>query len=139
MKLIIFSLLFAGFAQKSLAQKIDSIFVNLYTDSLKKGTYNYINVDARMSDGTYQPLDSNQLVFKSDGGQFFGNILWVDAGFKPAKVTITIYRKDNATLVSRFDMYIKLKDGNELPLKTEQQILDDMRKNIKKKGKNNTG
>lgn len=139
MKLIIFSLLFAGFAQKSLAQKIDSIFVNLYTDSLKKGTYNYINVDARMSDGTYQPLDSNQLVFKSDGGQFFGNSLWVDAGFKPAKVTITIYRKDNATLVSRFDMYIKLKDGNELPLKTEQQILDDMRKNKKKKRKNNTG
>ena len=27
------------------AQKIESIHINLYTDSLKKGTYNYINVD----------------------------------------------------------------------------------------------
>ena len=29
----------------SKAQKIDNIFVNLYTYSLKKGTYNYINID----------------------------------------------------------------------------------------------
>ena len=136
MKIIILSLLLTAFAQKTFAQKIDSIFVNLYTDSLKKGTYNYINVDARMSDGSYQPLDSNQLVFKTDGGHFYGNSLWIDANFKPAKVTLTIYRKDNTSLLSQFDMYIKRNNDNELPLKTEQQILDVMKKSKKKKGKN---
>jgi hypothetical protein len=33
------------------AQKVDSIFFHPYTDSLKKGTYNYINVDGKLSDG----------------------------------------------------------------------------------------
>ena len=35
------------------AQNLDSIFFNLYTDSLKKGTYNYINVDGQFTDGAF--------------------------------------------------------------------------------------
>ena len=45
----------AAFSQK---QKVDSIYFHLYTDSLKKGFFNYINVDGKMSDGNWQPLDS---------------------------------------------------------------------------------
>ena len=33
------------------AQKVDSIYFHLYTDSLKKGFFNYINVDDKTSDG----------------------------------------------------------------------------------------
>jgi len=33
------------------AQKVENIYVNLYTDSLKKGTFNYINIDGKLSNG----------------------------------------------------------------------------------------
>ena len=40
------------------AQQVDSIFLNLYTDSLKKGQHNYINVDGKLSNGKWMPLTS---------------------------------------------------------------------------------
>ena len=58
-----------------LAQKIDSIFFHLYTDSLKKGTYNYINVDGKMSDGKWKPLSSKEIIFTTNYGFFEGNEL----------------------------------------------------------------
>ncbi|MEO6720710.1 MAG: hypothetical protein ABIN67_10090, partial [Ferruginibacter sp.] len=67
-KLLLFLLIISGSIVK--AQKIDSIYVNLYTDSLKKGTYNYINVDGRLSNGSYLPLDSSQIIFKASAGKF---------------------------------------------------------------------
>ena len=115
-------------------QKIDSIFVNLYTDSLKKGTYNYINVDGLLSNGTYQPLDSTVLIFKSSDGQFFGNTLLVDKEFKGEKITIEVTCRKNPLLHKRFDMYIKKKPDNEL-LKTEEELLNEM-KNQRKNKKN---
>ena len=38
------------------AQKVDSIYFNLYTDSLKKQVHNYINVDGKFSNGSWLPL-----------------------------------------------------------------------------------
>ena len=115
-------------------QKIDSIFVNLYTDSLKKGTYNYINVDGLLSNGSYQPLDSSDLIFKSSDGKFFGNSLLVDKDFTGEKITIEVTCRKNALLHKRFDMYIKKKPDNEL-LKTEEELLNEMRN--QRKGKKN--
>ena len=114
------------------AQKIDSIFVNLYTDSLKKGTYNYINVDGLLSNGSYQPLDSTDVVFKSSDGIFFGNSLLVDKDFTGDKITIEVTCRKNALLHKRFDMYIKKKPDNEL-LKTEEELLNEMRNQRKTK------
>jgi len=59
---------FSTFAK---AQKIDSIYVHLYTDSLKKGTYNYINIDGKLSNGRYLPLDTTDLVFSASDGKFY--------------------------------------------------------------------
>lgn len=59
--LVILGLMMAATAVS--AQKIDSIYFHLYTDSLKKGFYNYINVDGKMSDGSWTPLDSTQILF----------------------------------------------------------------------------
>ena len=114
------------------AQKIDSIYVNLYTDSLKKGTYNYINVDGLLSNGSYQPLDSTDLIFKSSDGKFFGNSLLVDKDFTGDKITIEVTCRKNALLHKRFDMYIKKKPDNEL-LKTEEELLNEMRNQRKSK------
>lgn len=112
------------------AQKIDSIYVNLYTDSLKKGTFNYINVDGLLSNGRYLPLDSTHIEFKASAGRFEGNSLWIDPDFAGEKVTINVTLKQNRSQYKEFDIYIKQKpDG---PLKTVDEILDEMKKKKKK-------
>lgn len=123
--------LFVSFACK--AQKIDSIYVNLYTDSLKKGTYNYINIDGLLANGRYLPLDTNQVSFKASAGSFNGNSLWVEPGFAGDKISISVVLKQNPAMHKEFDMYIKRKpDG---PLKTVDELMNDM-KQKKSKGKN---
>ncbi len=114
------------------AQKIDSIYINLYTDSLKKGTYNYINVDGLLSNGRYIPLDTTQLTFRANSGKFSGNSLWVEPDFKGKKILIKVQLKSNPAIVKEFEMCIKqLPDG---PLKTEAEVLKGMkRKNGKGK------
>ena len=112
------------------AQKIDSIYINLYTDSLKKGTYNYINVDGLLHDGSYLPLDSTQIKFESAAGNFLGNSLWIDPNFSEKKVTVKVTLKQNPALHKEFDIWIKQKpDG---PLRTVEEILSDMKKPKKK-------
>src|SRR4029077_10319238 len=72
------------------AQKIDSIFFHLYTDSLKKGTHNYINVDGKSSDGRWIPLTGAQLIFSASAGRFENNDLVLPAEFADEKVTISV-------------------------------------------------
>ena len=126
--LLCFILIFA-FAK---AQKIEKIFINLYTDSLKKGTYNYINVDGQLSNGKYIPLDSSQIIFHASEGKFFGNNLWIDKDFKNEKVFIKVVLKEDTNLSKEFTMYIKQKPDNE-KLLTSEEILKE--KETKKKEK----
>ena len=115
------------------AQQIDSIYVHLYTDSLKKGTYNYINIDGRLTNGNYLPLDESQLTFTASSGEFKGNSLWIDNNFKYDKVHIKIVLKTNPSQYKEFDMYVKQKPDNE-KLKTVEEILNEG-KQPNKKGK----
>ncbi|MEP7165628.1 MAG: hypothetical protein ABI741_13085 [Ferruginibacter sp.] len=115
--LVIF--LLSAFTSK--AQKIDSIYINLYTDSLKKGTYNYINIDGRLSNGKYLPLDSNQIIFGSSYGKFYGNSLLIDKDCKEEKVNIKVTLRSNPALHKEFVMYIKKKEDGKLP--TIEEVL----------------
>jgi hypothetical protein len=117
------------------AQKVDSMFVNLYTDSLKKGTFNYINVDGLLSNGRYLPLDSNHLIFKSSAGKFYGNSLWLEKDCREEKIAITVKLKSRPSVSNEFVMYIKKKTDDEVVLKTEEELLDQMRSESKKKKK----
>lgn len=132
-KNILVVFLFAFFGTK--AQKIDSIFVNLYTDSLKKGTYNYINVDGLYSNGTYLPLDSTDLIFTSSHGKFYGNSLWLDRDFREEKVKIKVVMRENNLMCKEFIMYVKKKEDDE-KLMTNEEILEKMKNDRKKKNKN---
>ena len=114
------------------AQKIDSIFLNLYTDSLKKGTYNYINVDGKTHEGQWIPLTSKELNFKSSDGTFDGNSLFIDSAFKKEKVTIIVSLKADATQRKEITIYIK-KLENPVILKTEEEILNSPSKRNKSK------
>lgn len=134
MKLFLpFILLLAGAVAK--AQKIDSIYVNLYTDSLKKGTYNYINVDGLLSNGRYIPLDSSHILFTASAGKFFGNTLFIDKNFATEKVTVKAVLRKNPAIFKEFVMYIKIKPDNE-NLKTVDELLNGMQppKSKRKKG-----
>ena len=112
------------------AQNVESIYVNLYTDSLKKGTLNYINIDGKLSNGKYLPLDSTHLIFWSSAGKFSGNSLWIDRDFAAAKVDIRVSLRKNPALVKEFSIYVKQKPDPEL--KTLDEI---MNKSKSKKGK----
>ena len=109
------------------AQKIDSIYVHLYTDSLKKGTYNYINIDGKLPNGRYIPLDSTHIIFTSSDGKFFGNSLWVDPQFSKEKINIKAALRSNPSIYQQFDIYIK-KNPDPVKLKTVEDLLNESNK-----------
>ena len=112
--------------------RVENIYVNLYTDSLKKGTYNYINVDGKLSNGNYIPLDSTHIIFWASDGKFHGNSLWLDKDFKNEKVFIKVVLKENPQLNKEFTMYVKKKPDDEKLLTTEEIL----KVKSKKKNKN---
>lgn len=120
------------------AQKIDSIYVHLYTDSLKKGTYNYINIDGKISDGSYLPLDSTDIIFSSSDGKFYGNSLYLDPNFSKEKVTIKAILRSNPSMYKQFDIYIK-KIPNPTKLKTLDEILNEPKERPRESNKKKSG
>jgi hypothetical protein len=122
---------------KTFSQKPDSIFFNLYTDSLKKGTYNYINVDGKFSDGRYLPMTTKEIKFSSSGGKFDGNSLFIDSAFEDEKVTVRAVLKSDTTVFKETTIYIKQYEPLE-KLKTVDEILNTpprRKKDKTKKGK----
>jgi hypothetical protein len=115
------------FSTFAMAQKIDSIYVHLYTDSLKKGTYNYINIDGKLPNGRYLPLDSTHIIFTSSDGKFFGNSLWVDPQFSKEKINIKAALRSNPSIYQQFDIYIK-KNPDPVKLKTVEDLLNESNK-----------
>ncbi|HEY0680576.1 MAG TPA: hypothetical protein VGD17_19985 [Chitinophagaceae bacterium] len=121
-------------AQKSGAQKIDSIFFNLYTDSLKKGTYNYINVDGKLSDGRWLPLTAKEINFSASSGTFSGNSLFIDSAFNLPKVTIKAALKENPSIFKEITIYIKTTFIDE-KLKTAEELMEEWKNRGKEEKK----
>ena len=113
---IIFSLA----AVFSHAQKIDSIYFHLYTDSLKKGFYNYINVDGKTSDGRWLPLTSKEINFTSSGGHFRNNDLFIDSSYNKDFITIRAELKSNPAVWKETIIYLRKLSFE--PLKTNEEI-----------------
>lgn len=102
------------------AQKIESIQFNLYTDSLKKGQHNYINVDGKLTNGKWLPLTSVEINFSSSAGTFKGNDLILPEYFKEEKVKVTAELKSNPSIKKEMIIYIKKNEDPEL--KTLEEI-----------------
>ena len=102
--------------------------MDLYTDSLKKGTYNYINIDGKLSTGKFIPLDSTDIIFTSSDGRFSGNSLWIDRDFKKEKISIKAVLKSNPSMYKEFTMYIKKKPDDE-KLKTLDDLMNENKSN----------
>ena len=104
------------------AQKVDSIYFNLYTDSVKKHVHNYINVDGKLSNGSWQPLTEKDIIFSSTAGKFEGNSLILDSSCSDKKVTIKAVLKSNPSIWREVTIYIKTMPDNER-LKTIEEVL----------------
>ena len=119
-------LMLIGLGTKASAQKVDSIYFHLYTDSLKKGQHNYINVDGKFSNGSWAPLTEKEIQFSSSHGSFQGNELIIPMDFKPEKVTVKAVLKSNPAVWKEVTIWIKkLPDP---PLPTRNEIMNGMQK-----------
>lgn len=116
----------------SKAQKIENISFNLYTDSLKKGVHNYINVDGQLAGGKFYPLMDSEVSFSSSAGTWVGNSLIIDSAYNKDSVVVTAVLKSNPQLVKNITIYIK-KGADAEVLKTEAELLEGWRN--KRKGK----
>jgi hypothetical protein len=118
------------------AQKIDSIYFHLYTDSLKKGTHNYINVDGKLSDGKWKPLSAKEITFTASYGTFEGNELILPAEPTVEKLTIKAVLKSNSASWKEITIWIKKKPDDELLPTTDEILKNKPQKNGKSKRDN---
>ena len=122
--------LFLTLGSLSNAQKVDSISFHLYTDSLKKGTHNYINVDGKLSNGKWIPLSDKEIQFSSSHGIFIHSDLVLPANFLEEKITVKASLKNNPVIQKEITIWIKtIPDPVHLPSK------DDIMNNSKSKNK----
>lgn len=126
---ILLTFILIGAAGAVSAQKLDSLYFNLYTDSLKKGTYNYINVDGRFTDGRFLPLTTKELVFSCDAGKFDGNSLFLDSSVKVAKVVVRVALKSDTSVFREKTIYIKTREDNER-LKTMEEVMQPKKRSM---------
>jgi len=113
------------------SQKVDSIFFHLYTDSLKKGRHNYINVDGKLSNRQWLPLTSKEIQFSSSVGEFEGNDLVLPANMKDEKVTVkAVLKSDPAIWKEKIIWIKKLPEPDRLPTNDEILKKSSGRKNL---------
>jgi hypothetical protein len=120
--LLVLSLVFAWSLLP--AQQVDSIFFHLYTDSLKKGTHNYINVDGKLSNGTWRPMTAKELKFGSSDCEFAGNSLVIPANFTGEKIVVWAEMKNNPSQRIEKTLWIKKKPDPEF-LPTKDDVIRD--------------
>jgi len=121
MKLFLLSLFITAVTAAS-AQKVDSIYFNLYTDSLKKGVHNYINVDGKCNNGHWLPLTQKEIQFSCSAGRFEGNSLIVDTGYLEKSVKIKAVLKENPSIQKEITVYFKRGPDTER-VKTMEEVL----------------
>src|SRR6187549_1185614 len=136
MKQVFLVMLYLGLGFLSNAQKIDSITFHLYTDSLKKGTHNYINVDGKTSDGKWKPLTAKDLTFTSSYGTFEGTELVLPDNPTVEKLIIKAILKTNPKLWKEITIWIKKKPDDEM-LPTTDEVLKNKPSKIGKTKRGN--
>lgn len=117
------------------AQKVDSIFFHLYTDSLKKGQHNYINVDGKLSNGQWLPLTNKEIIFACNQALFQGNELIIPLDFLDEKVKVTATLKSDPS--TRIEKTIWIKQSPDPILPTKNEILQSPSPANKKSKKRN--
>jgi hypothetical protein len=119
MKKVLLLIIILGSVPAVFAQKVDSIYFHLYTDSLKKGQHNYINVDGKLSNGSWQPLSGKEIDFSCPAAKFEGNELVIPHDFRHEKVTVKAVLKSNPSVWKEVTIWIKTLPDPMLPTKDD--------------------
>jgi hypothetical protein len=112
------------------SQVVDSIFFNLYTDSLKKGSWNYISVDAKLSNGKYIPLSNQQLIITTTAGKLEGNSVWLNWDFNAEHITVQVQLKENPSIKQQKTIWVKKHD-----LQLEAPVKDSLLQQLNNRNK----
>jgi hypothetical protein len=118
------------------SQKVDSIYFHLYTDSLKKGQHNYINVDGKLSNGRWLPLTAKEVLFSCAEAKFEGNELIIPIDFKEEKITVRAVLKANQLVTIEKTIWIKKKPDDEMLPSKDEAINGTAPKRNKENNKN---
>ena len=127
-------ILLLGAANCCKAQTIDSIYFHLYTDSLKKGFYNYINVDGKTKAGKWIPLTADEISFTCNDDStlsFQNNDLFIDSAYTAETVKVKAVLKANPAVWKEVVIYIR-KRGFDEPLMTNDEAIREYTKPKKK-------
>lgn len=122
---LICMLLLVGFV--SSAQVPDSIWFDLYTDSLKKGSWNYINVVGRFAGGKVLPVSSARLRLQASVGKVENGSIWIDWKESADSVNIYVQLIKQPSLQKAVTIWIKKEDRQmeALPADTLLQQLNE--------------
>jgi hypothetical protein len=123
MKKVLLLLVISTATTTLFAQKVDSIYFHLYTDSLKKGQHNYINVDGKLTNGRWLPLSAKEVLFSCPEAKFEGNELFIPEDFKNEKVFVRAVLKSNPAVVIEKTIWIKKKPDDEV-LPTKDDVIN---------------
>ena len=94
--------------------------MNLYTDSLKKGQHNYINIDGKYSNGKWLPLGAKEIEFICTTARFEGNELIIPENFHDKKVVVKAMLRSNPSLFIERTIWIKQLPDPILPAGSKQ-------------------
>jgi hypothetical protein len=106
--------LFIIVSHASFAQKLDSIYFNLYTEGKYKN-------------GRILPVDNSEVIFEADSAKFVGNSLWLPMDFKPKFVKVWVSVKAAPQKKIQISIPIKQKSDDEI-LRSEQEIINSKKK-----------
>ncbi|HEY6062885.1 MAG TPA: hypothetical protein VIV35_04715 [Chitinophagaceae bacterium] len=134
MKKVLLLIILTGCISPLFAQSVDSIYFHLYTDSLKRGQHNYINVDGRLSNGRWLPLTAKDILFSCPEAKFEGNELIIPPDFKKEKVSVRAALRSNLLVSIEKTIWIKKKPDDEV-LPTKDDVMNGTAP-VKNKGKN---
>jgi len=115
MKKLLLGFLLLLFLAPAFAQKVDSIYFHLYTDSLKKGQHNYINVDGKLSDGRWKPMTDREVIFSCTTASFEGNELIIPDEFSNKTVLVRAVLRANPAVWIEKTIGVKQIPDPELP------------------------
>jgi hypothetical protein len=122
MKKIVAILLLISAYQISAAQKIVSIHFNPYTDSVKKGFFYYISVDAKLDNGKWKPLSENEVTITASNGTLDGSNLFVPKTCMDTSIAIKIILKKDTSVFLNVVAPIRKRIEEEKLTTTEEVI-----------------
>jgi D-alanyl-D-alanine carboxypeptidase len=131
--LMVFLLLITS-SQQLRAQSPDSIFFNLYTDSLKKGAWNYINVEGRITHGKIVPLSARSIVLKASTGKVEDMSVWLDWNTTADTVVVEVSLKTNPAVTAKTIIWIKKYDP-QLDVQQTDSLLQQLNERNRRKPK----